>query len=647
MRSIKILNLSILLFSLLCLTSFSSCEDEAEPAEQVVDDENPNDGNPNPTVFVLPNLETPSHYPGIAIYTADMAKNRSTEVNSEWVIRKSSNVTTTSEIIRNGFNALHKINFDRIESSNDYMEFVIALHGRLVNRVPIPEAFTNNLSGISFKAVSYQTPIQLSLEAYNIDGVLLDSEIFEVTTEEMKTFEMSISNQDLHHIMFKISLENQNEANFSEGAIGIDDVYLTNTNPTPFQPPSDDTQFLNWLKTASLNYFIWNYRNVGGGQGVVLEDAFDGSVVSLSGLGYAYAAYIVAEEENLISSGIARERILSMLKWQEAQNWNNGSEGVFGFPYHYFDVNGNGLFEFSPEAVSTIDWAMCAASLRTVKQKYAFDTEIVTICNTLLNRPQWQETIHSNPNDTYKFNRITKGFSSNGTKNGQVWADAFSEETEIIYLEALASGQVPNLDLNRIYREVKNGFYVSWFGAGFTYNWMQLWTGPVEPYQSNSASAFLADGTTANSSFGQSYMGLTACATISDVESNGFINWNNYVGNQGSSVSGANSNEIIQISPAPYGAVLAVPFIPSEGIQSLRQYVELGYYHPLLGLPDNIRINEKPSGINVPLPNWNPYDLNVGAIFLAIEQYQQNRIAQYYLSDTTSSNALNLLIQSF
>lgn len=645
-KHIIILNLSVLLFSMLCLTGFSGCEDKEDLSEEV-SDENPGNENPDPNVFVLPNLESPEHYHGIPIYTANMGKDRSTDVYSEWVIRKSSNVTVNSEIIRNGFNALHKINFDRIENSDDYMEFVMAIHGKLVNRVPVPQAFLNNLTGIRFKAVSYDTPVNLKLEAYNINGALLNSETFEVSQEDMQTFEMNTSSQELHHFSFKIEGNEQDMSVFNDGTIGIDEVYLKNSSTMAFQPPADDSQLLNWLKTASLNYFIWNYRDVGGGQGVVIEDAYDASIVSLSGIGYAYAAYIIAEEDNLISSALARERILAMLKWQEAQNWSNGTQGIYGFPYHYFDLNGNGLYNSSPEAVSTIDWAMCAAGIRTVKQKYIGDSEIENLCNTLLNRPQWEETIHTNSADTYRYNRITKGFSSTGTKNGQVWADAFSEETEIIYLEALASGQVPNLDLNRIYREQKNGFYVSWFGSGFTYNWMQLWTGPVEPYLSNSTSAYMADASTATSEFGNLYMGLTACATISEVESNGFVKWRNYVGNQGASVSGAMQNEIVQISPAPYGAVLALPFTNNEAIQSLRQYAELGYYHPLLGLPDNIRMKDMPDGVDVPLPNWNPYDLNIGAVFLAIEQYQNNRIAQYYLSDPNTQNALNLLIQSF
>jgi hypothetical protein len=623
------------------------CEDSVEESlPDNINDPSNNDDQAN-AVYVLPNLDEPAHLPGIAIYTADMAKDRSTEVNSEWVIRKSQNVSVTSEILRNGFNALHKISFNRIENSSDYLEFVMALHGKLVNRVPVPEMFLNALTGISFRAVSYNTPILLTVEAYNIDGGLIDSKNFEINEENMQSYTFSLTNQDLHYISFKIIGENQDLSIFGNGAIGIDDVYITNTTTTPFVPSTDDNEFLNWLKTASINYFLWNYRDLGGGKGVVLESSYDTDKVSLSGIGYAYANYILAEQENLITPFEAKARILSMLRWQEAQNWNNGSEGVFGFPYHYFDANGNGLYGYSPEAVSTIDWAMCAAGIRTVKQRYSADAEIVNICNTLLNRPQWANTIHDNPNDSYKFGRITKGFSSSGNKNGQVWGDAFSEETELIYLEALASDQVDDLDLNRIFREQINGFYPSWFGSGFTYNWLQLWTGTINPYRTNSTLAYLSDASTSTSRFGKSYIGLTACGTISSIESNGFINWDRYIGNQGSSVSGANSNEVIQISPAPYGAALAIPFIPTEAIQSLRNYVSLGYYHPLLGFPDNIRMKDLPNGLKVPAPNWNPYDINIGCMAIAIDQYQQNSIAQYYTSDNNIVESLQILIESF
>lgn len=617
-------------------------------AESPTPADNPAPDPPVISVYALPNLAAPAHYPGVAIYTADMGKNRSTEVNSEWVIRNSQYTNISSEIIRNGYNAIHKISFNNFKTATDYLEFVVAIHGKLINLVPAPEAFLQNLSGISFRAVSYGVPINLTLEAFSIDGSLIKSENFQIITSEMQTFNMTISNQNLHHFGFKILGKNQDQDTFKEGALGIDDIYLNNSSTSAFQPPSTDAQLLDWLQKASVNYFLWNYREVGGNRGIVLEASDENNRVSLSGLGYAYANYILAEHINMINPQLAKERIFSMLKWQQGQNWFNGSAGIYGFPLHYFNADGSGMYQSDAAAISTIDWAICAAGIRTVKQKYSTDAEIVNICDELLNRPLWKETIHTNTSDSYRLGRISKGFNATlGQKNGQVWADAFSEETELIYLEALASGKVNDLDLNRIYREQKNGFYVSWFGCGFTYNWLQLWTGATEPYKSNSLAAFTADAATSRTAFAKPLMGLTACGTLSNMESNGFINWNNYISNQGASVSGANSSEVIQISPAPYGAALALAFTPSQAIEALKSYIAMGYYHPLLGLPDNIRINNLPQNLKVPVPNWNPYDINIGPMAMAIDQHEQHVIANYYMSDAAIADSLQKLKQSF
>lgn len=601
-----------------------------------------------PTIFQLEPLSKPVHYPGIAIYTADMGKNKLTDVNSEWVVRTNSTVSTTSEIIRNKFNAMHKIYFENLKDADDYVEFVVALHGKLVNRIPVPSEFLNNLSGISFRAVSYNVPITITLQVFDINGVLIKSQHFDVTKNKITLFKMDINNSSVHHLSFKVLGSNQKTTPFSRGAFAIDDIYLNNASNVAFLPPSDNTQLLKWMKESSLRYFLWNYVDLGGNRGVVLEASDDPTKVSLSGIGYAYAMYILAEKEGMIDAQTAKKRIVSILNWQKDQNWFNGSQGKFGFPFHYYNSNGSGLYNTSPEAVSTIDWAICAAGIRTAKQKYASDSEIVAICDELLNRPEWEKTVHTEVNDTYKYGRITKGLhGTSGVKNGQVWADAFSEETELIYLEALASGKINNLDLNRIFRATKNGIYVSWFGAGFTYNWMQLWTGKVAPYETNSINAYQVEASTCASAFGIPLLGLTACSTISDVNSSGFVNWDRYISNQGSSISGATSAEVIQISPAPYGAVLALPFIPNTAINALKEYINIGYYHPLLGLPDNVRMSKLPSTLSSPIPNWSTFDINIGPIAMAVDMYQQKNISKLYLNDAQIKNSIEKLIKSF
>jgi len=314
---------------------------------------------------------------------------------------------------------------------------------------------------------------------------------------------------------------------------------------------------------------------------------------------------------------------------------------------HYYNTDGSGKWPGNHSAISTIDWAICAAGIRVVRQKYKDDPMLFSICSELLDRPQWDKVISNNPSNPHGLDRIVKGIqATTGKKTDWVWADAFSEETELIYLEALASGKVNDLALDRIYRQKRKGFYVSWFGAGFTYNWLQLWTGVQEPYYSNSLLAYQYDASTSLSKFEAPLMGLTACSTLSSINSNGYLKWERYISNQGSSVTGAGSHEVIQISPAPYGAVLALPFQYNLAMNALRQYATLGYYHPLLGLPDNIRINDLPEKLQVPVPNWNPFDINIGPVAMAIEQIEENIIGKLYLQDNQIDSNLKKLINS-
>jgi hypothetical protein len=118
-----------------------------------------------------------------------------------------------------------------------------------------------------------------------------------------------------------------------------------------------------------------------------------------------------------------------------------------------------------------------------------------------------------------------------------------------------------------------------------------------------------------------------------------------YISNQGGSIRGTNGS-VVQISPAPYGAALALPFTRSKSLTALREFVKMGYYHEYLGLPDNVRINNLPEGTGQS-PNWDPYDINIGPIILAIEQVQNNRIGALYLSDTGVLEALAQLQATF
>jgi hypothetical protein len=583
-------------------------------------------------------------YAGMPLYTAEMGKQGFTEMNSEWRIEKSGVVSVTNKIERTTTESQLKISFNGFSSTTDFVTFKMAIFGKLNNPVKVPADILLDSKGISFRAGSSDAPIELTVEAFNISGVALGNKIFSIQVGNLQEFSFDFNTKDLQYLSFKIERKNQKNAAITSGSLSIDDIYLANNSSKPFATASDDVAFLKWLKESSLRYFLWQYRSVNGNQGTVLEHYEDDNKVSLSGIGYAYAAFILAAQEGMISENDAKEKIKSILKWQQAQNWNNGSEGKFGFPLHYYNVNGTGKYAYDASAVSTIDWAICAAGIRVASQKYSTDSEIVSICTELLDRPQWREVVANNPNNAYEFGRIIKGFrATNGAKNPGVWADAYSEETELIYLEALASGKVNSIDLTRIFREKKQGQFVSYFACGFTYNWLQLWTGVQEPYKSTSVLAYQQDAIMSKYKFGIPIMGLTAGSTLSGMDANGFIKWDQYISNQGAGLSGAPQSEVIQISPFAYGAALALPFQKATAINALREYVKLGFFHPLLGLPDTVRIKNLPTGLTIAVPNWDPFDINIGPIAMAIEQTQQNSIGKLYMKDSAiNANLLKL-----
>lgn len=586
--------------------------------------------------YEIPFLSKPVVCPGIPLLTCDMAKYRSTEMNSEYVARSSASVTTSMQIERNGYNAVLCLDYEGMDTSDEYVEFLVSVFDKIPDDHVVPQEFTDQVIGVSFKAVSPEAGVELTLEVLDTENNSVSSGKFLITKDSMHTYKLEFEEDNVKQLLFRLHGDDQSAEVPDSKRLIIDDVYLLSNIYEKFTPPADDTEFLTWLKECSIRYFRWNYREVSTDMGIVLESASDNSKVSLSGLGYALANFILAEMDGVLSAGEAESKVLSILKWLEVQNWFDGSNGWHGFPKHYFNKEGS----YYSSDISTIDWAMCAAGIRVARQHYSENPELVSIATALLDRAEWDLALGLD-------GRIAMGFNeSDGSMNSYRWALAFSEETELVYLEALASGKVDHAILANIIREKEEGFYPSWFGCGFTYNWLQLWTGPMEPYLSNSIAAYSADAETSAEKFGLEIFGLTACATIQDVSDNGFINWGRYISNQGSNISGASGTEVIQISPAPYGAALALPFIPDKAIEALRAYVDIGYYHPLLGLPDNIRLSNLPSGLS-PSPNWNAFDINTGPVALAIEQYAENRIAALYLNDTAIQAKLTLLTASF
>ena len=502
-------------------------------------------------------------------------------------------------------------------------------------RIELPSEL-RNLNGISFKTKSIGEPISLDVEVRDDADVVLHTQTIAVGTE-WASHTLPFTAVNMRKIKYTVNLDNQqlDGSGAFNAALLLDDIYLLDDTVTPFSIPTADEDLLQWLKESAIRYFIWHYIQLDQNRGVVQEISSRENHVQLSGLGMAMAAFVLAEQEGMLSSAEAKTKISSILNWLNALNVNNGVSGVLGFPQHWMNNEGIPIWQ----NISIIDWAMCAAGIRIAKQKYSDDASIVAIADALLDRPKWDQILTGN-------GRIPKALDATGNPIDGEWGDAFSEETELIYTEAIASGKLDASILDKIIRIEKNNFYPSWFGSGFTYNWLQLWTGVTDPFIANSTKAYEFDAKTSLDVLGLPLMGLTACGTVSSADVNGFVSYNTYVSHQGSEAHGtANAGEVIHISPAPYGAVLAYPFLPDTSMTALREYGKTGYFHPLLGFPDNVRMKELPENLNEKwAPNWEQFDINTAAIAMAIEQVQDNTISNLLLSDLDFKDALDALM---
>jgi len=508
------------------------------------------------------------------------------------------------------------------------------LFGSLGNMKSTPISNHEDINGISLRAASSSGSVNISIDAISSSGLVIESKEYTISEGPLQPYEIRfLSVPDLSKV--EISVSSKVDSNYfsSDKELVLDDIYLLTDREEVFLPPEKNSDLLDWIEMSGINYFVWNYKWLDDERGVVLEKQNDEEIVSVSGIGYALAVYIIAIERGVIEESDAKNRVLAMMRWLEGQNWYDGTHGWHGFPYHWFTTDGDPHWD----SVSTIDWAMLAAGLRTAKQYFSYDSDIVSLANGLLDRPDWNAVMRSN-------GKIAMGLlADSGDMDPYSWGLSFSEESELVYLESVASGQFEAEIYDNLSREKKHGFYPSWFAAGFTYNWLQLWTGPLPKLARNSRQAFLYDAKTSEKVFGRELMGLTAVGSFSRIDDEGFRANKSYYSNQGSEAHGApNPQEVVQHSPAPYGAALGLLFAPDESLKALREYVELGYFHPYLGLPDSIRISGLPGGYG-PVPSWIHYDLNIGSMVLAISQYRDGLIPKLYLKDPDVFRAVEML----
>jgi hypothetical protein len=495
----------------------------------------------------------------------------------------------------------------------------------------LPREVAADVTGVRLCARAVGRPVRLKLEAKDAARRIIAMEFFEAG-DEWETFAMPLSALRLKELVFVIERRRQLA---DEGVLRLDDVSLVCRPGSAWRLPQSDEGILPWAHDRGLRYFLWNYREPAHGLGFVPERSNAPDLISMAGMGYALAAFVIAEDEGLLSAAEARRRVLAMLRWIESLDVESGAAGHHGLPSHFLHPDGS---RTGGSEDSTIDWAICAAGVRVARQRYRDDTEVAALCAALLERPDWRQMLRPD-------NRFSHGFRADGSPIPYDWGSSFTEEAWLVALEAAATGKVEPSVFDGLNREEREGFWPSWHGSGFTYNWLQLWTGPWEPLAANSRKAYARDAAFCRRELGLSLMGFTACGTFSRMAPDGFLVWDTYEGNTGSDVHLSGEGTVNHRIVCPYGAALAVPFIPETAVPVLAEYVRMGAAHPMIGFADSLRVADLPEGVPGPVPNWTQYAIDTGPAWMAIEAFSPGggRVASLYRFDADIARALEEL----
>jgi len=531
-----------------------------------------------------------------------------------------------------------RVRFERLARPHIFAGLWLSVFGHVEDRtVRLPAEVAERVDAVRFRAKAANRPVQFKLEAKTWDKEVASEQYF-VARDQWQTFTLPLRPvtvvKELKELVFVIEsrFQGADVDQSPSGALDLADVCLTGAPAPSLQAVPTEEELLDWTRHIGLRYFLWNYREPVVGRGFVLERNSFHDLVSIAGVGFAFPAIVVAEQEGQIPPDQARSRVMAMLRWIEAMNCNNGRSGLHGFPYHFLTPDGT---QAGTSEVSTVDWALCAAGVRVVRQRYAQDPAIRDLAEAILKRPRWADTLS-------RAGRICHGFTKDGTPLSTDWGSSFTEEAYLVAVEAVASGGVDADVFKNLLRQPREGFWPSQNGSGFTYNWLQLWTGPREPFATNSIKAYARDAAFCLKRFGRPLLGLTACETFSGQDDDGFLKWDTYLGEIGSDCHMAAPGTVKHVAVCPYGAALALPFMRREATAALEEYVKLGAVHPLLGFPDSLRMEDLPPGADKPIPGWTQFAIDVGPMWMAAEACgpDKGRVAKWYLQDERIQAAL-------
>lgn len=352
---------------------------------------------------------------------------------------------------------------------------------------------------------------------------------------------------------------------------GCNSLSKSRTNRITLSP--EDDLLLEEITHASFMYF---WKEVHPESGLV-RDKTGSDVCSVAAVGFQLATLPIGVERNYVSYQQAHQRALNVLRVLE--NSNAHHEGMFCHFIHF--ANGNTAHGVYQRLASTIDTALLVSGMIAAGEY--FGGEVKSIADRLFARVNWREYYDEDRGWVYMGWEPRRWYDMQGP--GRFTSPAWNWYTDEILLISLLGRAAPLPEhrlppevmthWKRQYGNYKDGqpFIYTWPGTLFTYTFAHCFydfrrMGPdsqgVDWFE-NTRRAVIAnrdwcrDHADEYASYGTHRWGITAGSGPGDRY---IIPGHQPRGKKRSQPEGGTLH--------PYGAAMALPFLPDEAMKALR-----------------------------------------------------------------------------
>ncbi|HEY8240859.1 MAG TPA: glucoamylase family protein, partial [Kiritimatiellia bacterium] len=341
--------------------------------------------------------------------------------------------------------------------------------------------------------------------------------------------------------------------------------------------PGDD-ELLDIIERAAFDYFVYECDP----KTFLTKDKNLSDEISIAATGFGLSAYIIGAERGWMAKDVAENRAYIILRTLNAREDNK----EFGIFFHYLKGDGSRGEHGYEDAVSTVDTALLMAGALAAGEY--FGGRVKEEAELMMSRMNWRAFA----NESRKL--VTMAYRPAVQKFDGHW-DYYTDEALLIALLGISAPKEEfRLDPEYFYsfrrdRKTYKGItdiVCSWSGSVFTYGFAHCWLdfqklGPDNPdslglqaalkvdWWENSIKAMKANReyciamSKKFKTFGENAWGLTASSGPN----------NRYVV-AGSPPCGDSANHG-EGTLAPYGAGMAVPFLPAEALAALKHYYTL------------------------------------------------------------------------